>query len=129
MAINNGCDQNDGTFYSQYLPTALTQGLVNESQVNIALQRAFLQVRAGRQRCPPALSTCAVGNAPHPAAPLQRFRTGAFDPPMHVPWSNLTAADMHTNASASLALDAAKQAIVLLKNECVSPPFRSADLC
>jgi beta-glucosidase len=46
-----------------------------------------------------------------------RFRLGMFDPPDRVPWSKLTLADVDTPANRQLALDAAHESIVLLKNE------------
>ena len=46
-----------------------------------------------------------------------RFRLGMFDPPANVPWSKLTIADVDTPANRKLALEAARESIVLLKNE------------
>ncbi len=45
-----------------------------------------------------------------------RFRLGMFDPPANVPWSKLTLADVDTAANRKLALQAAQESIVLLKN-------------
>jgi len=45
-----------------------------------------------------------------------RFRLGMFDPPASVPWSKLTLADVDTPANRKLALEAARESIVLLKN-------------
>ena len=46
-----------------------------------------------------------------------RFRLGMFDPAKNVPWSNLAIADNDTPAHRQLALEAARESIVLLKNE------------
>lgn len=46
-----------------------------------------------------------------------RFRLGMFDPPERVPWSRLTLADNDTDEHRSLALKAAHESLVLLKNE------------
>ena len=46
-----------------------------------------------------------------------RFRLGMFDPPERVPWSKLTLAEVDTPASRALALTAARESIVLLKND------------
>jgi beta-glucosidase len=46
-----------------------------------------------------------------------RFRLGMFDPPASVPWSKLTLADVDTAANRKLALQAAQESIVLLKND------------
>jgi len=45
-----------------------------------------------------------------------RFHLGMFDPPADVPWSKLTLADVDTAANRKLALQAAQESIVLLKN-------------
>ncbi len=45
-----------------------------------------------------------------------RFRLGMFDPPASVPWSKLTLSDVDTAANRKVALDAARESIVLLKN-------------
>src|SRR5881392_2001191 len=55
-----------------------------------------------------------------------RFRLGMFDPPESVPWSKLTLADNDTPAHRQLALEAARQSIVLLKNERNSLPLKSS---
>jgi beta-glucosidase len=46
-----------------------------------------------------------------------RFRLGMFDPPSMVPYTKITAAEIDTPAHAALALQAAREAIVLLKND------------
>ncbi len=46
-----------------------------------------------------------------------RFRLGMFDLPANVPWSKLTLSDVDTAANRKLALQAAQESIVLLKNE------------
>jgi beta-glucosidase len=45
-----------------------------------------------------------------------RFRLAMFDPPASNPWSRLTIADVDTPANRKLALEAAQESIVLLKN-------------
>ncbi|MGA7293516.1 MAG: glycoside hydrolase family 3 C-terminal domain-containing protein [Terriglobales bacterium] len=46
-----------------------------------------------------------------------RFRLGMFDPPEMVPWSKLGASANDTPANRELALRAARESLVLLKNE------------
>jgi beta-glucosidase len=46
-----------------------------------------------------------------------RVRLGMFDPPELVPWSKLSLADNDTAGHRALALQAARESIVLLKNE------------
>jgi beta-glucosidase len=53
-----------------------------------------------------------------------RFRLGMFDPPERVPWSRLTIADNDTAEHRKLALDAAHESIVLLKNERNTLPLK-----
>lgn len=45
-----------------------------------------------------------------------RFRLGMFDPPGMVPWSKITPAENDTDEHRQLALKAARESIVLLKN-------------
>jgi beta-glucosidase len=54
-----------------------------------------------------------------------RFRLGMFDPPERVPWSRLTLADNDTEEHRKMALDAARESIVLLKNERGTLPLKS----
>jgi beta-glucosidase len=56
-----------------------------------------------------------------------RFRLGMFDAPATVPWSKLTLADVDTAANRKLALEAARESIVLLKNS-AKPHNKSGEL-
>ena len=53
-----------------------------------------------------------------------RFRLGMFDPPERVPWSRFTLADNDTAEHRQLALKAAHESIVLLKNERNTLPLK-----
>ena len=53
-----------------------------------------------------------------------RFRLGLFDPPSLVPWSKLTLADNDTPEHRALALQVARESIVLLKNDGLLPLHR-----
>ncbi len=55
-----------------------------------------------------------------------RFRLGMFDPPANVPWSKLTLADVDIAANRQLALRAAQESIVLLKNDRNTLPLKSS---
>jgi beta-glucosidase len=55
-----------------------------------------------------------------------RFRLGMFDPPDRLPWSKLTIADVDTPDNRKLALQAARESIVLLKNERSTLPLKSS---
>src|SRR6185312_5825119 len=54
-----------------------------------------------------------------------RFQLGLFDPPERVPFSKITMAQNDTPESAALALRAARESIVLLKNDGVLPLNRA----
>jgi beta-glucosidase len=54
-----------------------------------------------------------------------RFRLGMFDPPEMVPWSKLTLADNDTAANRALALQTARESMVLLKNDHNTLPLAS----
>ena len=88
-AVNAGCDQNDGLVYGAYLGEAVAKGYVSEAALTTALSRVL---RA-------------------------RFQVGAFDPPASVPWTSLAPDVLASPAHRQLALEAAQQAIVLLKNQ------------
>jgi beta-glucosidase len=54
-----------------------------------------------------------------------RFRLGLFDPPEKVPYSKITIADNDTPEHRQLALQIARQALVLLKNDGILPLDRA----
>ena len=53
-----------------------------------------------------------------------RFRLGMFDPAERVPWSRLTRADNDTPEHRKIALDAAHESVVLLKNDRNTLPLK-----
>ncbi len=55
-----------------------------------------------------------------------RFRLGMFDPPAMVPWSKLGAKDNDTAAHRELALQTARESLVLLKNQDGLLPLKKA---
>ena len=57
---------------------------------------------------------------------VARFRLGVFDPPAMVPWSKLGAAANDTAEHRQLALQAAQESLVLLKNENHLLPLKKA---
>jgi len=72
---------------------AVRQGLIPESEVDEALVRLF----------------------------EARMRLGLFDPPAEVSWSRITKAQFDTPEHRALALESAKKAMVLLKNDGLLP--------
>ena len=89
QALRAGTDLNCGTTYPIELQAALDQGLVVESDVDTALVRVL---RA-------------------------RFLLGEFDTDAEVPYRSIGADVIESQAHSELALEAARAAIVLLKND------------
>ena len=87
-AVNNGCDM---TFYHEYdaLPEAVKEGLVSEDQVNVSVKRLF----------------------------TARMKTGMFDPPSMVPYTKISEKVIDDAEHRQLALKAAQESMVLLKND------------
>ncbi|MBL8879327.1 MAG: glycoside hydrolase family 3 C-terminal domain-containing protein [Phycisphaerales bacterium] len=91
-AILAGCDLECGPDF-RYLRQALDEGLVDEFRIRVALARV--------------LET--------------RFRLGLFDPPELVPLANTPMSKVCAPEHAALALRAARESIVLLKNKPILP--------
>lgn len=87
-AVKNGCDLNCGFVY-RWLPIAYKKGLISEIDVDRAVKRLF----------------------------LARFKLGMFDPPELVKYQNIPIEANDTQEHRRLALTAARESIVLLKNE------------
>jgi beta-glucosidase len=83
-----GNDVNCGPDY-QSIASVVAEGLLSEADVDQALSRV-LKVR---------------------------FRLGAFDPPEHSPFAHINMSVVGSQAHINLAADAARQGIVLLKND------------
>ncbi len=88
LAVENGCELNCGCTYPA-LVGAVAQGLIAESTIDAALARLF----------------------------TARFRLGMFDPPESVPFSQIPYTVINSEAHQALALQSARESIVLLKNE------------
>ncbi|HXC53847.1 MAG TPA: glycoside hydrolase family 3 C-terminal domain-containing protein [Rhizomicrobium sp.] len=82
----------DSSDYDRYVD-AVKQGLVPESALDAALRRLF----------------------------TARMKLGLFDPPALVPFANLPDSELNSEAHRVLALTAARESIVLLKNDGVLP--------
>ncbi len=82
----------DNSDYVKYLD-AVKQGLLSEKEMDVALKRLF----------------------------TARFRLGMFDPPEIVPYAQTPDSEIDSDAHRELALEAARESIVLLKNDGVLP--------
>lgn len=89
VAIKAGSDLNCGRTLSHFLMTSVHDGLVNEGDVRAALVRVL----------------------------TGRFLLGEFDPPASVPWHSLSPSILEDRPHRELARDAARQSLVLLKNQ------------
>ncbi|HET7817023.1 MAG TPA: glycoside hydrolase family 3 C-terminal domain-containing protein [Sphingomicrobium sp.] len=94
VAVKAGTDMNCG-FKNEYLdlPKAVAAGLITESEVDTALKRIF----------------------------ATRIRLGLFDPPDRVPFNAIAYSANHSLGNRALALRAARESIVLLKNDGILP--------
>ena len=87
MAIIAGCNLNAGNTY-EYLLSAVGKGLLSEKDIDRALMDLF----------------------------SIRFRLGMFDPAEKVPFTQIPPEALDSPANQALALEVARQSIVLLKN-------------
>jgi beta-glucosidase len=92
VSLKAGTDLDCGTTYKA-LPEAVKRGLLTEAEVDAALSRLM----------------------------TARFRLGMFDPPAMVPWHTIPASENDSEAHRQLALKAAQESIVLLKNDGLLP--------
>lgn len=88
LAVRNGCDLNCGCTYP-HLVAAVNAGLISEDLIDQAVIRLF----------------------------TARFRLGLFDPPEMVPYAQIPYEVNDSPAHRALALRAARESIVLLKNQ------------
>ena len=88
LAVKSGCDLNCGSTYPA-LREAVEQGLISEEDIDLAVTRLF----------------------------TARFRLGMFDPPERVPFAQIPYEIIDSPQHQALALQAARESIVLLKNK------------
>lgn len=100
VAVKAGCNLACGNDYNA-LVRAVQKGLITEQEIDQALYHTL----------------------------WTRFRLGMFDPPERVPYNKYTIADNDTPEHAKVALEHARQSIVLLKNDGILPLDRSKLRC
>lgn len=91
MTIGAGCEISTGmgNTHLKYLPEAVKRGLLSEAAVDEACRRVF----------------------------TVQFRLGIYDPPEMVPYTRIPETVIDSQQHRELALKAARESIVLLKNE------------
>ena len=95
LAVKAGTDLTCGDEYTA-LPDAVRDHLISEEDINRAVKRLY----------------------------TAKFRLGMFDPPAMVPWTKLTLKDNDTEENRAVARQAARESIVLLKNERGALPLK-----
>ncbi len=95
LAVKRGTDLECGESYKS-LVNAVKQGLISEAEIDRAVKRLF----------------------------EARFRLGMFDPPGIVPYAAIPFSANDSKANRQLALEAARESIVLLKNQNNALPLR-----
>ncbi|MGH7627760.1 MAG: glycoside hydrolase family 3 protein, partial [Gemmatimonadaceae bacterium] len=88
LGVNTGTDLECGDTYAS-LVTAVQQGLITEARIDTAVTRLF----------------------------LARMRLGMFDPPDMVRWAQIPFSVLDDSAHRALARQAARESVVLLRNE------------
>jgi beta-glucosidase len=105
LAVKNGCDLECGCTYGipcdyGQLGDAVAQGLLTEADLDHSVKRLF----------------------------MARFRLGMFDPAERVPYAQIPFSVVDSPEHRELALEAARQALVLLKNQDQRLPLDRASL-
>jgi beta-glucosidase len=92
--VKAGCDLDCGGAYDA-LNDAVKQGLITEAEIDVSVKRLF----------------------------TERMRLGMFDPPAQVAYSQIPYSVIDSPAHRKLAIQAARESMVLLKNEKNTLPF------
>lgn len=100
LAVNAGCDINCGTTLQKNLGEAVSQMLISEETLDQSLTRSF----------------------------TGRFLLGTYDPPEKNPYHAIPVSCLESEDHRKLALVAARQSIVLFKNENATLPLRKAEI-
>lgn len=96
LAILAGTDLNCGDYYIKYIKSTYEKGYIRESDIDLALKRVL----------------------------KSRFMMGDLDPKEKVPYRNIPDTLLNCSESQKLALDIARQSIVLMKNDYSALPLK-----
>jgi len=94
LGIKRGCDLNCGNSYES-LGSAIKQGLLTEEELDVSVKRLF----------------------------TARMKLGMFDPPERVKWAQIPYSVNDSPENSRLAVETARKAIVLLKNQAGALPL------
>jgi beta-glucosidase len=97
VAVKAGTDLTCGNEYRSLLE-AVKAGQIAETEINHSIERLF----------------------------VARFKLGMFDPPDRVPFSKIAYSEVDSQEHRTLALEAARKSIVLLKNENQTLPLKAS---
>jgi beta-glucosidase len=100
LAVKNGCDLNCGSTYNPYLLEAVKKGYITEPQIDVSVKRLM----------------------------KARMQLGLFDPPEMVPYANIPYEVVDCPKHKQIALNAARESIILLKNDGLLPLNLSENL-
>lgn len=95
MAVKAGTDLNCGSVYARSLLNAVNKGLITESEIDRSVKRLI----------------------------MARMKLGEFDPVTNVPFSKIPLSVVDSKEHQTIALDAARKSMVLLKNDKNLLPF------
>lgn len=97
LALQHGCDLGCDHVFDE-IPEAIKRGLINEEDIDHALERVL----------------------------LTRFKLGMFDPPQDVPFASIPESVVGSDKHRELAYQAAVESVVLLKNKGNILPIQSS---
>lgn len=100
LGVQGGCDLNCGGTYQDNLNTSVTNGKITAAEIDVAVKRLF----------------------------KARILLGEFDPPSMVPYTSIPPSEVNCQAHQDLALQTAREAIVLLKNNSSTLPLNKTTL-
>ncbi len=97
LAVQSGCDLNCGSTYA-HLKEAVNTGLITEKEIDISVKRLF----------------------------LARIKLGLLNTTDNMPFTDIPVSTIESEANRKLALQTARESVVLLKNENKTLPISKA---